>query len=310
MGLTENSVIDVAIGMSFLFFILAIFATALTEAGTSLTKYRSKAMASWLKDNLTESGPTADHAAEASKAEALLAAFYSHPAVNGLTRTGERPSYVPSEHAITALLDMGATTEADAARGWTIAAHTAAHTKAFIDNLPDCPLRDGLLSAWTRSGGDVEKFRTSAERWFDDGMDRLSGWYKRRIQLMLWIFGLVIALVLNADAIHIAETLYKDPSIRQLVDTQAQQVTTAHPSVDNATHYLRDLPLPLGWGGPTSPFPPTIWSWNFPLQLFGIVLTASAVALGAPFWFDTLSKLGSMRSTGPVPAPTNSSTTR
>jgi hypothetical protein len=37
-------------------------------------------------------------------------------------------------------------------------------------------------------------------------------------------------------------------------------------------------------------------------KVLGLVLTALAVSQGAPFWFDVLSKLGNMRSAGPVPA--------
>jgi hypothetical protein len=50
---------------------------------------------------------------------------------------------------------------------------------------------------------------------------------------------------------------------------------------------------------------PALWSWQFPLKVLGILLTSAAVALGAPFWFDALSKLGSLRSSGPPPKATN-----
>ena len=238
----------------------------------------------------------------------MLDAFYSHPSVNGLTRNGKLPSYIPSEHAITALLDVGAArlqaAQGEATAGWKIVAHTAANTEQLIKNLPDGPIKDALLSAWVRADGDVAAFRAAAERWFDDGMDRLSGWYKRRVQVFMWGFGLVIALILNADAIRIAETLWKDPTVRQLVDTQAGHVASGTPSVKTASTYLHQLPLPIGWGGPGTPFPPNV-DWNLPLQLIGILITSAAVALGAPFWFDALSKLGSLRSTGPQPTPTN-----
>ena len=37
-------------------------------------------------------------------------------------------------------------------------------------------------------------------------------------------------------------------------------------------------------------------------KLLGLALTALAVSQGVPFWFDLFSKLGNMRSAGPVPA--------
>jgi hypothetical protein len=41
--------------------------------------------------------------------------------------------------------------------------------------------------------------------------------------------------------------------------------------------------------------------WAFLLVLLGWALTIGALTPGARFWFDLLSKLGSLRSTGPKP---------
>ena len=43
--------------------------------------------------------------------------------------------------------------------------------------------------------------------------------------------------------------------------------------------------------------------WDFPLKLVGWVVTAFAVSFGAPFWFEALSRLGSLRTTGTRPTP-------
>ena len=45
----------------------------------------------------------------------------------------------------------------------------------------------------------------------------------------------------------------------------------------------------------------TLWTWTLWL------LTAAAVSFGAPFWFDALSKLGSLRTAGRPPEPTRGS---
>jgi hypothetical protein len=305
MGLSESSVIDVAIGMSFTFFVLALFASAINEAVAGALGTRSKTLQGWLRDNLA--GPAAGReavAAAASAAELKVDAFYAHPAINGLTRAGKKPAYVASEHAITALLDVGG---AAAGEAYAISAQTAADIPALINGLPDSPIKEGLLSAWRRADNNVDEFRADAEKWFDDAMDRLSGFYKRRVQVFLWIFGFVIAALLNADAIHIASTLYRDPTVRHLVEQQAAHLKgPVDPST--ASSALASLPLPLGWGGPNGHFP-AIWSWQFPLKLLGILLTSAAVALGAPFWFQALSRLGSLRSSGPQPAPAKSNAT-
>jgi hypothetical protein len=302
MDLASNSVIEVAIGMSFLFFILAVFATALQEAAAAVFGFRSKMLGQWLNDNLQTAGPR-----DAKAIPSLADAFFAHPAVNGLTASSgivhrtSRPSYVPSEHAITALIDVIATGDQYAKPAYKITAQTAEELdKLFENDFPNGPIKQSLDSAWKRANGDVERFRATAERWFDDAMDRLSGMYKRRVQLFLWAFGLILAGVLNANAIHIAEVLYDDPPLLNVISVQARHVSSANPSVATATGYLKDLPLPLGWTGDRSQLPHGIESAL--ADLLGILLTSAAVALGAPFWFETLSKLGSLRSAGPAPA--------
>jgi len=41
--------------------------------------------------------------------------------------------------------------------------------------------------------------------------------------------------------------------------------------------------------------------WNWIAKVFGLLLTAGAASLGAPFWFDMLNKVVSIRSAGKAP---------
>jgi hypothetical protein len=303
--------------------VLAVLGTSITEAVAALLKTRSKTLDGWLKENLTESKlPRQDNESrrDAEKRfadvspEAIRAAgaVFRHPSVNGLTRNGKAPSYVPSDHLVTALLDVGATLKhnadalkPDAQIAYATVTGTAREIGDALGELPDSPIRDALLQEWKRSGKDVQKFRAAAEKWFDDAMDRLSGWYKRRVQLFLWIFGLAIAILFNVDAINIARTLWNDPGLR---DALVNQAGNAHASVNSgvgsAYDQLQHLPLPLGWGGDAGGAPT---GWGIPLKVLGILITAAAAGMGAPFWFDTLSRLGSLRGTGPKPATTSAS---
>lgn len=104
--------------------------------------------------------------------------------------------------------------------------------------------------------------RRTVEQWFDDAMDRASGWYKRSTQFWLGIVGLVLACALNVDAITVATTLWRDPTLRQNALEQAQKYQlastsdgTAFSSVEDATQAIRELnaqlseelQLPIGW---------------------------------------------------------------
>ena len=42
-------------------------------------------------------------------------------------------------------------------------------------------------------------------------------------------------------------------------------------------------------------------AWSLLAKLIGLTLTAVAISFGAPFWFDTLSKLARLRNSGAPP---------
>lgn len=79
--------------------------------------------------------------------------------------------------------------------------------------------------------------RLNSETWFNESMDRLSGWYKRKAIALAFLIGLVLAAILNVDSIALANHLWKDPTLRQAL-------------VANATKFTRDNPdLPESLGG-------------------------------------------------------------
>jgi hypothetical protein len=63
------------------------------------------------------------------------------------------------------------------------------------------------------------------ERSYDNSVERVSGWYKRRSQIALAAIGLVVPIVLYADTSQIARTLWLDKTIRAAVVAEAGRVT-------------------------------------------------------------------------------------
>ena len=82
--------------------------------------------------------------------------------------------------------------------------------------------------------------RLNSETWFNESMDRLSGWYKRKATLLAFVIGLVLAAILNVDSVVLAEHLWKEPTLRQALVANATKFTQ-----DNAT-----LPESLGGKSP------------------------------------------------------------
>jgi hypothetical protein len=204
-----------------------------------------------------------------------------------------------------------------------------------VDKLPEgLPARDALLTFVRDAGDDVGAFREALERWYDEHMGRVSGWYKRWAQWRLFIAGAVLAVVVNLNSIHIGTALYEDQPLRDAVVAQSvsaqgcpQDGSGGSPEacLRQQTDLLRSLSVPLGWdraraaadcrvynGGEACW--PHVENWvpfwlgelrhgpgRALLVLAGWLLTAVAVSFGAPFWFDALSKLGSLRTAGRRP---------
>jgi hypothetical protein len=104
-------------------------------------------------------------------------------------------------------------------------------------------------------------FRTELETWFNSTMDRSSGWYKRNAQIISIIIGLVLAILVNVDTLNIANTLWREPTLRQVIVAEAKSLTaeefpqdeeTDQPDspevmVEELQEKLTDLDFPVGW---------------------------------------------------------------
>jgi len=108
--------------------------------------------------------------------------------------------------------------------------------------------------------------RVSVEKWFDDGMDRLSGWYKRRAQTLAFAIGISVAVLLNADTVQLAQQLWRDPVVRESLVAQAQNFvnqqpdTTSAPTAAQLNQYkaqFASLNIPFGWIGTPQPLDST-----------------------------------------------------
>lgn len=170
--------------------------------------------------------------------------------------------------------------------------------------------------------GDLTRFEASLEHWYDEEMKRIGGWYKRWSKVILGAAGLAIAVLANVDTVQVAHGLYVNEPLRTAVVAAADSGALCQDKEDAkqraacASDQIAALDaggLPI-WYAPTCrpglhPAPCWAWSagarlhwWDFPLKLLGWGLTAFAVSFGAPFWFDALSRLGSLRNAGPKPA--------
>ncbi len=106
--------------------------------------------------------------------------------------------------------------------------------------------------------GTQQRARQNLEQWFNNSMDRLSGWYRRRAQTLAYTLAISIALLFNLDSITLANKLWREPMVRDLIAQQATSFSNQNPgSISTPTidqllilqSQTDWLSLPLGWVG-------------------------------------------------------------
>jgi hypothetical protein len=71
------------------------------------------------------------------------------------------------------------------------------------------------------TAGGIDEFRKAIEDWFDQGMASVGGWYKRWTMAVQLGIGLVLAVALNIDTVHIVRELAVNESLRRSLAAQA-----------------------------------------------------------------------------------------
>jgi len=319
--------LDVLIGLFFMYLLLSIIGTAVQESIASLLKLRASNLREGI-ENLVNDPKLVDH----PNFKNLTAAIYNHPAIKSLYRSRRQilgiklesgPSYIPSQTFVMALLDEirvrnagTAGAPADQIKGIGVE-ELFRDAEAIIKDMPDCDLKTQLtlLAGDIQAGAeDLEKRANAAigrlETWFNQSMDRVSGWYKRKAKFIAIIVGFVMAIVLNADTVHVAETLWTDSTLRaSLAATATAYVETAPADgetgkeVGEMLSTLSESDLPIGWRfgeQAEGTFPSNILQpdQSLAIAVIGWIITGFALSLGSSFWFDMLNKVVELRGTG------------
>jgi hypothetical protein len=324
-----STVLDVAIGMVFVYLLLSLLCSAINEYIEARLNYRSKNlwkgiqlllngviaegkekpdMAAALPAKIT-SPPTAATTAATGKYD-LASMLYQHGLVRALYQHEEKlPSYIPSRTFALAL--------------WNLASEATGTDNRDLNQIkdvihhyiPNRELSQALVTMIDEAKGDFDRAVKNVEDWYDGAMDRVSGWYKRRVQWILLAIGFVAALLINADSVNIAKALIQDKALRDTIVAQAAKEQPPAPGtggqqeVKDAYARISGLGLPLGWafnksvkddpmrGVPHSGDGKADTAGWVLLKIFGLFLTGLAISQGAPFWFDILNKFMVIRST-------------
>jgi hypothetical protein len=170
----------------------------------------------------------------------------------------------------------------------------------------------------------IREFQSRLETLFNNTMDRVTGWYKKRVRKILFIVGFIMAIVLNIDTIKIANDALKntgklsntvdnisanlakyDSLNRTIVVTSDSLEVTTTPALEQTQDrvnqlkvvYEEDSGYKLGYQKGFR----NEWGDHPIKKLIGMLITAFALQLGANYWFGLMTKAVNVRAVGKKP---------
>jgi hypothetical protein len=356
----NTAILDTAIGLAFLYLLMSLIASVAQELLSTFMQLRAANLQRGLQSLFSGDSLWGQDLVEMIYNHGLVRGLYRDPAVDekktvetrGIDRLrvafrtvvgvprklGRRtdaqtmllPAYIPSRTFALALIDFLNWKKAsgdEAMQG--ITESLAKHHWLYRNNKAG----EALLTLANDAKGNLDTFQTKLENWYNDAMDRVSGWYKRYTQRVLLYIGIILAVAFNVDSLRVARTLWVDRDVRQAMVNAAGSYGSSNPvppgsavtvptpngSIQNqvqgevkqmsvAVQAFNQMAttslLPVGWQGSMvwlrANFRAHPWLTAgrlFERKLPGWLLTGMAISLGAPFWFDLLNKFMVVRST-------------
>ncbi len=316
----STTIVGFAVSMIFLFLMLSAACSAIQEIVANIMRWRAKTLEKGIEGLFLSK-----EFAGALYKTPLLEGLCSPNAIGTLSR---KPSYIPSATLAMAILHLAEEQKMDLMGE----AGALSATSAFART-------ESLLRSILRGSKTVEEQKAKLEDWYNDSMGRISGWYKRKSHLTLWIIGVVVCFAFNADSIALGNAFWNDPTLQAAMTAAATDYVKrpadageAKDSFDRLNAVRQQMTtIPLGWchvssttdamgicwpnlAGAKRVMTPVavplgdprrvvgdLSGWWF-WKLVGIALTALAISQGAPFWFDLLQKVVNLRLAGSSPA--------
>ncbi|MFT7158465.1 MAG: hypothetical protein ACI8Q1_003497 [Parvicella sp.] len=348
--MTGSVALDVVIGLVFIYLLYSLFATIIMEMISNWIGLRARNLKHSINRMLVDDqykSQTAfwslkipayflgiyitikDYfgvAGKSSEEKKLFFDFYNQPSIKYLSNGGlfSKPSYLTARNFSKALLDslkndqVGNNPLTKIQNGIN-ALPSSSDTKAHIQSL----LND--------ANNDLQKFKILIENWFEDTQERSIGWFKRNNQIWLLIIGLIMAVSFDANTLKMAKKLSYDKDARDQLVQMASDYVEKYPVLPNTpkdTLYEKNLEILIQQredirkqidgahailGNEQAKFIGP-WCMCFWTKLFddfwGYALTALAISLGAPFWFDLLNKLVKLRGSVQQPARASQGNTK
>ncbi len=268
-------ILDLVLGLIFIYFMLSIICSTAVEIVQSLGKYRARHLEEWLRKVFDQPAMDADgnfydHAGNTfshdrfgnlvdkigrlhngSKMVILAEAIMDHSSTTGLSLKRKSSTYIDARNFVTALLDNisldpPGTQPKDPV---TNPHNVPATVDDYIAKLNNTKVLSAELKrtfiSYAYAVKDntpvgtqpIELFRKKIEEWYDSSNERLTGRFKRTFALP-WtiVFAIVITLAGNIDSVAISKYLYVNKDVsKKLADDAAGSLAKSEKMLNNVT---------------------------------------------------------------------------
>jgi len=218
-----SEILEVAIGIGFLYLLLSLVCSAITEGIARAFAMRSGTLRSGIRNLLGD-----------PDGKGIAKDLYNHPLIKGLYRPSwfdrtigrdGKPSYISPHVFSLALLDTLAPSES------ALGSRTLSDVRSKVAEIQNDDLRRALLVCMDDADGKLDRARANVEQWFEGAMERVSGWYKRKMQLIILGVAAVLSVTLNVDSFDVANALWSDAALRDSVVATILLSRGTHPKI-------------------------------------------------------------------------------
>ena len=247
--------LDIAIGVIFLLLVFSLFASAMQEAISAIFNLRAKSLQEGVRRMLGD----IDGVAEGKRD---FEAFWNSPLIESLkgptnavqrwvdwgSEKGKRnPSAIPTDLFVKSVLlevrkqlDNSPAEIADLVEA--LRAKAAAGTAGPMITRVAAVL-DGIEAKAEDTAAAVER---ALAGWYEGNRERFAGWYIRRTQWILFVIGLVLAVITNTDPIRYGIELRENDALRQQVSLMAEEVAALEDLEDVVNKLVPEATAPAG----------------------------------------------------------------
>jgi hypothetical protein len=300
-----SQILNVVVVLIGIYVALSITCSFLQEQLAALLKLRPKTLAEGVAQLLSRDAD-------------MIAKLTTHPLIADApadasgTRKTTSPSYIEARGFSVAFWQTLATAAAPSAAapaGQVIAdarqlfGSLCASVNAWSPQTASAQrIKQSAVALLTSAQGDYDSLLNVTDAWFNAKMDRVTGWYKRNAQYLMVGIAFALAFGSGIDSIDVGRQLFAAPALTQA--TAASISSTAGKFKDDPDGGLQRVSKIVADAQEQQQLHLSRWSPASRLDvqaIFGLLITAIAVSLGSPFWFDVLKRVVNVRMAGAKP---------